>query len=45
MREQAARVCRALCRARVADELLRRKGTRIADHLTLGLRIIDRQAH
>ncbi len=45
MRDQAARVCRALCRARVAEELLRRKGTRIAEHLTLVLKIIDRQAH
>ncbi len=45
MRDHAARVCRALCRARVAEELLRRKGTRIAEHLTLVLKIIDRRAH
>ncbi len=45
MRDQAARVSRALCRARVARELLRRKGTRIAEHLTLVLNIIARQVH
>jgi hypothetical protein len=28
MRDQAAHACRALCRARVADELRRRRGTR-----------------
>ena len=38
MRDNAALVCRALCRARVADELQRRRGTRI-----LALSIIDRQ--
>ena len=38
MRDQAARVCRALCRTRVAEELQRRRGTRI-----LALSIIDRQ--
>ena len=38
MRDQAAQACRALCRARVADELQRRRGTRI-----LALSIIDRQ--
>ncbi len=43
MREQAARVCRALCRARVAEELQRRRGTRIAEHLKLVLNVIDRQ--
>ena len=37
------RRCRALCRARVADELQRRRGTRIAEHLKLVLSIIDRQ--
>ena len=37
IRDKAARVCRALCRARVAEELLRRRGTRIAEHLTLVL--------
>ena len=38
MRDQSAHVCRALCRARVAEELQRRRGTRI-----LALSIIDRQ--
>jgi hypothetical protein len=37
MRDQAARACRALCRARVAEELQRRRGTRIAEHLKLVL--------
>ena len=43
MRDQAAHVCRALCRARVAEELQRRRGTRIGEHLKLVLSIIDRQ--
>jgi hypothetical protein len=43
MRDQAAHACRALCRARVADELQRRRGTRIGEHLKLVLSIIDRQ--
>jgi hypothetical protein len=34
---------RALCRARVAEELQRRRGTRIAEHLKLVLSSIDRQ--
>jgi hypothetical protein len=42
MRDQAAHACRALCRARVAEELQRRRGTRIAEHLKLVLTIIDR---
>jgi hypothetical protein len=33
MRDSAALVCRALCRARVVEEMQRRKGTRIAEHL------------
>ena len=40
---QAAHACRALCRARVAEELQRRRGTRIGEHLKLVLSIIDRQ--
>jgi transposase InsO family protein len=32
----------ALCRARVAEELQRRRGTRIGEHLKLVLSIIDR---
>ena len=44
MRDQAAHACRALCRARVADELQRRRGTRIAEHLKMVLSMFDRQA-
>ncbi len=43
MRDQAAHACRALCRVRVAEELQRRRGTRIAEHLKLVLNVIDRQ--
>jgi hypothetical protein len=43
MRDQAAHAGRALCRARVAEELQRRRGTRIGEHLKLVLNIIDRQ--
>jgi hypothetical protein len=42
MRDNAALVCRALCRTRVAEELQRRRGTRIGD-LKQVLSIIDRQ--
>ena len=45
MRDQAARACRALCRARVADELQRCRGTPIGEHSKLVLSIIDRQVH
>jgi len=38
MKDKAAHACHALCRARVAEELQRRRGTRI-----LALSIIDRQ--
>ena len=38
MKDKAAHACRALCRARVAEELQRHRGTRI-----LALSIIDRQ--
>jgi hypothetical protein len=31
MRDQAAHACRSLCRARVAEELQRRRGTRIGE--------------
>ena len=44
MRDQAAHACRALCRARVAEELQRRRGTQIAEHLKLVLSIIDRKS-
>ena len=33
MRDQAAHACGALCRARVAEELQRRRGTRIAANI------------
>jgi hypothetical protein len=42
MRDKAALACRALCRARVTEELQRRRGTRIAEHLKLVLSVIDR---
>jgi hypothetical protein len=38
MKDKAAHACHALCRARVTEELQRRRGTRI-----LALSIIDRQ--
>jgi ethanolamine utilization microcompartment shell protein EutL len=41
MRDKAAHACRALCRARVAEELQRRRGTPIAEHLKLILSVID----
>ena len=43
MKDKAARACRVLCRDRVAEELERRRGTPIAEHLKLVLTIIDRQ--
>jgi hypothetical protein len=43
MRDNAALVCRALCRARVVAEMHQRRGTQIAEHLKLVLSIIDRQ--
>src|SRR4029077_153569 len=36
MRDQAAHACRTLCRARVADELQRRRGTRILAKRAIG---------
>jgi hypothetical protein len=45
MKDQAAHACRALCRARVADELQRRRGTGIGEHLKMVLSIIDRPVH
>jgi hypothetical protein len=44
VRDNAALVCRALCRVRVAEELQRRRGTRIGAHLKMVLSIFDRQA-
>ena len=43
MREKAAHACRALCRARVTEELQRRRGTRIEEHLKLVRNFLDRQ--
>jgi len=43
MKDRAAHACRALCRARVLEEMERRRGTQIAEHLKLVLNIIDRQ--
>jgi hypothetical protein len=44
MRDQAGRVCRALCRSRVVAEMHQRRGTRLANHLKLVLDAIDREA-
>lgn len=41
MKEKAAHACHALCRARVVEEMQRRKGTPTADHLRFVLTIID----
>jgi hypothetical protein len=43
MRDNAALVCRALCRSRVVAEMHQRRGAQIAEHLKLVLSIIDRQ--
>jgi hypothetical protein len=40
-KDQAARRCRDLCRDRVVEEIRRRKGTSIAQHLKLVLSVID----
>jgi hypothetical protein len=41
MREKAAHACRALCRARVSEEIRLRKGTPTAEQLKLVLGVID----
>ena len=41
MKDKAAHACQALCRARVLEEIRRRKGTPSADHLKLVLSVID----
>ncbi len=41
MKDTAARVCRGLCRARVLDEIRRRKGTLTEQHLKIVLKVID----
>jgi hypothetical protein len=45
MKDKAARACHTLCRARVGEEMRRRKGTPEADHLKLVLSVIDRPVH
>ena len=42
MKDKAAQACRALCRARVTEELQRRRGTQIAEHLKLVRNFLDR---
>ena len=41
MKDKAAHACHVLCRARVVDEMQRRKGTATANHLKLVLSLID----
>jgi hypothetical protein len=41
MKERAAHACRALCRARVVEEMRLRKETTTAEHLKLVLSVID----
>ena len=41
MKDKAAHACQALCRARVLEEIRRRKGTPSADHLNLVLSVIN----
>jgi hypothetical protein len=41
MKDKAAQACHSLCRARLAEEVRRRKGTPTAEHLKLALRIIE----
>jgi len=44
MKDKAAGAGHMLCRARVFEEIQRRKGTPTADHLQLVLEVIDRSA-
>jgi hypothetical protein len=41
MKDKAAHACHTLCRARVVEEIQRRKGTPQADHLKVALSVID----
>ena len=41
MKEKAAHSCRALCRARVFEEIPRHERTQTAEHLKLVLDIVD----
>jgi hypothetical protein len=43
MKDTAAHACHALCRAGVVEEMQRRRGTQLAEHLKLVLSIIDRR--
>jgi hypothetical protein len=41
-KDKAAHACHALCRARVVEEIQRRRATTTAEHLKLALSIIDK---
>jgi len=41
MQDKAAHACHALCRARVVEEIQRRKGTPTAEHLKLVLSVVN----
>ena len=41
MKDKAAHACHALCRARIVEEIQRRKGTATAEHLKSALSLID----
>jgi hypothetical protein len=42
MKDKATHACHALCRARVVEEIQRRRATTTAEHLKLALSIIDK---
>jgi hypothetical protein len=42
MKDKAAHACHALCRARVVEEIQRRRATTTAEHLKLVLGVIDK---
>ena len=42
MKDKAAHACHALCRARVVEEIQRRRATTTAEHLKLVLSVIDK---
>lgn len=41
MKDKAAHACRALCRARVVEEMQRLRGTSTADYLKIVLSVVD----
>src|SRR5215813_14936502 len=41
MKDKAAHACHALCRARIVEEIQRRKGTATSEHLKVVLRVMD----